>query len=395
MSVENTQPIIQAFALGSRFQNGKSTTDYLAPPPFLRKPVLSLKTWRSEKLPSTVDWGQQVTYELPQSSRILSSCYLKIDLPALASSTYRQNPGLFCISKFHLRSGGNIVYEASVADQWRSCLESFETQQEFQRYGKTFLGYEETLTLDARTVYIPLPLPNSHLMRRSMEQNGIFPTETNRVAIELVFTMSANTEVAAMSNVVCPSIANACSIELHTVEMSQSTAALYRNKVGNYSIVAQRHLVLKDWTAATANQEYELNLMAPTGNIQEFTICAVPTPGAHAHRDIYANSVLPSEVRVVVDGITVYEKKDRQIVIENYTQGYRKDHDECKEVCHVVFGSHGSYSSVCYAGSFNFRQVSQCKLYLKYPVNVDYKVASVALQSIQIQSSGIIKAFLD
>ena len=395
MSVENTQPIIQAFALGSRFQNGKSTSDYLAPPAFLRKPVLSLKTWRSEKLPSTCDWGQQVTYELPQSARILSSAYLKIDLPALGSSTYRQNPGLFCISKFHLRSGGNIVYEASVNDQWRSCLETFETQQEFQKYGKTFLGYEDSLSLAARTVYIPLPLPNSHLMRRSMQQNGIFPTETNRVAIELVFTMAANTQQALTSSVVTPSISNACSIELHTVEMSQSTASLYRNKVGNYSIVAQRHLVLKDWTAATANVEYELNLNAPTGNIQEFTICAVPTPGSNAHRDVYANAVLPTEVRVVVDGITVYEKKARQIAIENYTQGYRKDHDECKEVCHVVFGSHGSSSSACYAGSFNFRQVSQCKLYVKFGANVDFKIASVSLQSIQIQSSGTIKAFLD
>ena len=97
-------------------------------------------------------------------------------------------------------------------------------------------------------------------------------------------------------------------------------------EVGNYSIVAQRHLVLKDWTAATANVEYELNLNAPTGNIQEFTICAVPTPGANAHRDVYANAVLPTEVRVVVDGITVYEKKARQIAIENYNPHLSRRH---------------------------------------------------------------------
>ena len=395
MSVENTQPILKSFSLGSRFQNGKSIADPLQPPSFSRKPTLSLKTWRSEALNSTLDWGSEnFVYEIPQSTKIVSSIYLKIKLPELASgAVYRKNPGLYCLKSFHLRSGGNIVYECQLEDMWRSCLESFADEQDFQRYCDTYLGGESVATKDARTVMIVLPIPNSHLMLRRMQPNGIFPTETNRQAIECVFSMQASSLQGSINTVTTPTIQNQCSIEIHTVEMADSTSNLYRSKLGSYSVVAHRHMVLKDWTSASANVEVELNLNSPTGNVLEFTVLAVPAFSGTAHRDPY-NTVLPIAYRVESDGIVVVDRQDEKIKLENYSQGFR-NHAECKAVAHVVFGTAASNNSSCYAGSYNFRQTSSVKLFVKFAQNVEYKVVSVALQSIQIQSSGLIKAFLD
>ena len=150
---------------------------------------------------------------------------------------------------FTLKSGGNTVYQVDCESQFRNMLESFETKEEFEDYCSVFFGYEKVPSKDAR------PLPNSHIMLRSRDRaNGIFPTETARQSIECVF--SIHPARGATTAVTTPAIANRCFVEMHTVAMSESTSALYRSKLGSYSVINHRHLEVQSWANLAANRKW-------------------------------------------------------------------------------------------------------------------------------------------
>jgi hypothetical protein len=413
MSSENVQPIIRSYALASRFQNGRIVSDRLRPPAFRKLPTLYQKCWREEPLSTGCDWGvTNFSYLIPESVTILSSLFLRIELPALtAGKFYKTNPALYCIKDFKLLSGGNVVYTQDMDACFRDCLESM-TEEEYINFSEAHLGYESTPSHAARSVYINLPLPNSHINLRHGSSDrglGVFPCELERVRLEVQFSLHANDMQATDSTVDTGSIAGRCTICMREVKMSDANAQNYRNKVGEYSVVTRRFQEISPWTQAAANTPVVITLSSPQGNVSEFQIIAVPYDADSNKRNQYSESVLASSLEMQCDGIIVRDfDRPEKVLMHNYSEGFQ-NHTKCKAISRICFGSHSSESSTTFTGAMNFRNTSQTKLTVKFPVAAEFRVVAVQLMSVQIESTvvavqlmsvqiestGQVKAYLD
>jgi hypothetical protein len=399
MTSSNIQPIIRSYALASRFANGRVTADRLIPPSYRRIQTLHQKVWREEPLSSGCDWGvSNFTFLIPESVTILSSLFLRVDLPALSvGKVYKKNPALYVIKDFRLVSGGNVVYEQDIDSTFRDCLESM-TQEEYVNFSKAHLGYEAVATKDARTIYIPIPIPNSHINQRSGSSDrglGVLPCETNRVRIECQFSLHAANNQCTDSSVTTGTIASKCTMCMREVKMSDANAANYRSKVGEYSVVTRRFQELNAWQTVEANTEVTVKLDAPQGNCSEFQVIAVSFDADKTKRNIYDDTIMASSLQMQCDGVTVRDfNTPEKLLLHNYSEGFQ-NHAECKQITRLCFGSHSSENSTTYTGSMNFRNISQTKLILKFPVKVDFRLVAVQLMSVQIESTGLLKAYLD
>ena len=105
MSYENPQNIIRSWNDVQSFNTGPVYEDKLAPVDYGRIETLFTQTWREEKLSNTLDWGaQSFSVYLPESLQVISSAYLKIDLPALGADSYKKYPGIFALKTLRLAS---------------------------------------------------------------------------------------------------------------------------------------------------------------------------------------------------------------------------------------------------------------------------------------------------
>ena len=103
---ENPQNIIRSWNLQTSFATGPVVTDKLVPPPYGRIRTNFVQTWRTQAL-SNVDWGvQNFSIYLPESLRVVSAIYLKLEVPANGSASYKAYPGLYAIRSMRLLSGG-------------------------------------------------------------------------------------------------------------------------------------------------------------------------------------------------------------------------------------------------------------------------------------------------
>ena len=98
MSFENPRQLIRSWNLSQQFNSGPITTDKLVPKKFTRVRSLFCQNWRQEKLPSTADFGNTISYFFPESLNCISAAYVEIDLPALGAN-YKNFPGLFVIEE--------------------------------------------------------------------------------------------------------------------------------------------------------------------------------------------------------------------------------------------------------------------------------------------------------
>ena len=91
MSYENPENIIRSWNVQTNFATGPVTADQLVPPQYSRIRTPFLLTWREESCNSTLDWGSSnFSIYLPESIRVVSDMNLRIQLPALASTTYKK-----------------------------------------------------------------------------------------------------------------------------------------------------------------------------------------------------------------------------------------------------------------------------------------------------------------
>ena len=82
--MENPQQLIRSWALQGSFANGAVSQDKLVPREFTRIRTPFVNTWRQEQLASTCDWESQAfSWHVPESLRIVSSMFLRIELPAV------------------------------------------------------------------------------------------------------------------------------------------------------------------------------------------------------------------------------------------------------------------------------------------------------------------------
>jgi hypothetical protein len=269
---------------------------------------------------------------------------LVVELPQLAAGTYRKNPGAYVLKTFRLLSAGTIVYEMDFDVVMRDNLES-HNEAEFNQYCKTHLGWESSPTADAREVWIPLFLPNSHVMLRAgygTRGTGVFPCKTGNQRIELQLTMHDANNCTSDSQHSPASINTSCKIAINEVRMSQSNMEKFSDARGSYSTISRRFTDMSDWAVGEANVLVSLNFNSPIGSISEIQILCCPWHEDPVRRDLY-NQVLPKDVKLTCDSIVVRNNDSKQkIRLDNYRQGFVNVENCCSEIARLNFGSHSS-----------------------------------------------------
>jgi hypothetical protein len=405
--MENTRAITDSFALTSRFSNGaKRSTDELIPMPFRRVRQLHLKSWRTTKLDSVLDWGVDgYSVQLPESSKVISSAFLRVDLPAVVASgvTYKKNPGLWVVKSMRILVAGSEAYSINNYQVvLRDFMESLQLDHEYTSFCRAHFGYEASLTNAARKVHIPILLPNSPYLTRNSSTaekygSGVFPNSLAGNRIEVQFTLYANTYQTSNKSA-CPSIQNLNYLTIREIKMSSGALEdKYSQARGTYSIVTREFQELTTgWVAISSGATSTFAFANPTGNVYELQVFVIPTQSSDEDRDIFANTVLPAALSLDFDGVTVknfdFEEKIR---LENYSQGI-KINSHGSELARVYFTSHAAESAVVFNGAMKFDNVSQLTLSVTAPAqNVLCRVYAVKYSSVQIDGSGQMRSYLE
>jgi len=104
--------------------------------------------------------------------------YLKIELPAISTSVYKDNPGMYAIETIRFLSAGQEAYHCDVKQYLRDYLESLNDEH-YGPFTQTYLGNTGGgASGAARTLIIPILLPNSAYLNRSGSNTrgrGIWP----------------------------------------------------------------------------------------------------------------------------------------------------------------------------------------------------------------------------
>ena len=114
MPQENIENLIRSWNYQQGWNNGPVVQDKLSPEAYGRILTLFNHTWREEVLGDTFNWGSEsYSVYLPESLYVISSIYLKIDLPENSNSAvYKAYPGIYALKTVRLMSGGTEVYTA-------------------------------------------------------------------------------------------------------------------------------------------------------------------------------------------------------------------------------------------------------------------------------------------
>jgi hypothetical protein len=405
--MENTRPITDSFALTSRFSNGqKRGIDELIPVPFRRVRQLHLKSWRTTKLDSVITWGVEgYSVQMPESSKVISSAFLRIDLPAISASgvTYKKNPGLKCIKSMRILVAGSEAYNVpNYQIVLRDYMESLQHDHEWTCFAKAHFGYEAVLTNAARKVHIPILLPNSPYLTRNSSSaerygTGVWPNNLSGNRIEVQFTMYANTYQTSNRSAT-PSIQNACSLAIREIKMSSTSLEdKYGSAQGTYSIVTREFQELTvGYQAVSSGADASFKFANPTGSVSELQVFVIPAESNDEDRDIFEGTVLPAQLHLDFDGIRVKSFDfQEKLLLENYSQGI-KVNSHSSELARVYFTSHAAESTALYNGSMRFDNVSQLTLSLTAPAqNVLVRVYAVKYASVQIDSQGQMRSYLE
>ena len=108
---ENPAQMIRSWEKVQSFNNGPVVRDSLTPVTYGRVQTLHTHTWREEKLNTILDWDSEYfSIVLPESLRVISSVYLKIELPACGTGVFKKYPGIHAIKKVRILSNSSEMY---------------------------------------------------------------------------------------------------------------------------------------------------------------------------------------------------------------------------------------------------------------------------------------------
>ena len=219
MSSENPQNIIRSWNTQANFANGRVLMDRLVPPAFSRIRSTFVTTWREDSATvANLDWGStSFSIYLPESLRVVRAIFLKIDIPY-----FKNYPGLQIVKSIRVLSAGQEVY---TADNERFLVDYCQSlsEEQLKRFSEAYLGHASPIGTGARTVLIPILLPNSQYMQRNGQDTrgfGVFPCYLGQNRLELQLTLNAATFVSSDKTAVPASIAGKCSLMYHQVEMT-------------------------------------------------------------------------------------------------------------------------------------------------------------------------------
>ena len=399
MSFENPQQIIRSWGLQGSFASGPVVQDKLVPARFTRIRTPFVQSWREETLNSSLDWGSQsFSFYFPESLRVISAMYLKIELPAIQTSVYKDNPGLYAIETVRFLSAGQEAYHCDVKQYLRDYLESLNDEH-YAPFTETYLGNTGgAASGDARTLIIPILLPNSAYLNRSGSNTrgrGIWPCLTGQNRLEVQITMGSNLACVADAQVQPASISGACSMMFHQVDMSSEDLLKYSDARGSYSIITRRFTeITTGYQAATANNKETLNTNQPIGTVTELLVIAQSSGTAETHRQIEQN-VRPIHLAIVSDSVTQKSLNTvDKVNMELWTNGFIGN-DKVNVPGRLCFAAHASESESMYSGGYNMQLSSQINVEVTFAENVDFRVFAVQLQRVSISPLGLVTASLD
>ena len=398
MSSENPRNIMRSWSLQTGWATGPVREDKLVPPDYGRIRTPFLHTWREQVVDNNLNWeSQRFSIYLPESLRVVSGMYLKIELPANSNTTaYKKYPGIYAMKEFKLLSAGQEVYTCNVADFLVDYMESLSNEA-LKRFSETYLGHQDVPDSTARTILVPILLPNSAYMGRAggTRGHGIFPCFLGNNRAELQITMNAANYLSSATGEAPTSISGRCSLMYHQVEMTSRNILSYSDLRGSYSIVGRRFTELSNgWTAATANTEVVVKNQQPQGTVSEVFVLAVPEDADESRHD-RTQYILPVSFSVTADSIdqkvldTSYKVK-----AELWTNGFIPP-SAFGSPGRLCFAAHASESSHQYTGGYNMTLASNVHFKFKFDVNVRYRLIAVQIQRVKINSLGKINAYLN
>jgi hypothetical protein len=398
--MENPDEIRRSWALQSNWMTGPKVVNKLQPPAFGRVTTPFVQTWRENAEP-TLDWTtQNFSVYIPEGVRCISSAYLHISLP---SAEYCAYPGLHIIDTFTLRSAGQIVYTYDYNQVLSDYCESL-SDQKLRAFADIYLGGSAASVSGvpgARDVKLPLLLPNSTYMRRSDNStagHGVFGTMTGNQKIEMEVTMLSNLHPGRAAGANDPgSIAGACTIMYHTVDVPTSLRKKYEDLRGFFNIVMRRFTQLTpQWTHyPQAGVLVTDALSQPSGVVTEVMILAVPHQDEDADRQTH-DYIKPVHFEVVHDMVT-QKRLDTvsKIKTELFTNGFAPPNDFASPG-RLCFASHcASDSTNLYSGGYDCSNASSLQFRFKFDQAVDYRLVAIQYANCKIDGAGILSSSLD
>ena len=397
MPQENISNLVRSWNLMSGWATGPVTQDKLAPEQYGRILTLFNHTWREEVVGTNFDWGSQsFSVYLPESLYVVSSIYLKIRLPAIGSGgVYKAFPGIYCLKSIRLMSNGTELYTADCNLFFHDYLESL-SDEALEVFGDAYLGREDAPSSEARTVMIPILLPNSSYMGRAggNHGHGIFPCFLGQSRLELQLTMNAGTFPAADPSKPATSISNRCSLMYHQCEMTEAARGSYSDLRGLYSIVNRRFTELTSgWQEyAEANAVVHYNQYQPQGTVTEVLFIATAWDADESKHD--AAYIQPTSITVTVDSIVVKSlDTPEKVKAELWTNGFVPN-GTFKSPGRMCFASHASQSDHLFSGGYNMQLASNVDFSFTFASPVRYKIVAVQIQRVSIDAVGKIRASL-
>ena len=393
--MENPSEIKRSWNLQTNWQTGPKVANKLLPPVFGRIAVPFVSTWRESAQP-TLDWGaQNHSIIIPEGVRCLSAAYLQIDLP---SAQYKAYPGLYIIDEFRLRSSGQIVYTCDYAQHIADYCESL-TDQKLRQFARIYLGGSAASTeAETRQVKLPLLIPNSTYLRRNNKGHGVFGSYTGNEKIELEITLKSNLFAGKSSGTDDPtSIAGACKIMYHCVDVPNTLRKKYEDLRGFFNVVTRRFTQLTNgWKHyASPNTVVVDSLSQPSGVCTEVMLLAVPHVN-NAHERRAHDYIKPTHFEVTHDMISQRRlDTPSKVETELFVNGFNPPNDFASPG-RLCFANHcAGDSTAMYSGGYDMSQATTLSFTFKFDQEVDYRLVAVQYANVKIDGAGVLTSTLD
>ena len=395
--MENPDQIIRSWTLQGNYSNGDVSQDKLVPDAFTRVRTPFVNTWRTEQVSNILDWGaQSFSYFLPESLRVVSSLFLRIELPAISNGNYKDIPGLYAVERLRFLTNGTEAYHCEPGQFLRDYIESL-TDEQAAVFTRTYLGYMgDGGTQSARVIMVPILLPNSaYNFRngRNSHGHGVWPAYLGTSRLEVQVTMAPAANLTKAGADAPASIAGAISVLTHVVQMTPEDMLEYSNSRGKYSVMTRRFTELTNgYTNATGGSRIKLQHSQPQGNVTELFAIAVPQ-GDHAKAEIQS-MIQASHFSIESDSV-IQRSLDspEKVAIELWSNGFvgNKFANSPSRLC---FAAHAATAENIWSGAYNMHHSSQINVELEFAVDVSYRVFAVQLQRTTIAGDGNITATL-
>ena len=392
MSKSNPQIVLDSFPLSKSFQLGDVKKNKLVPNAFGKSQNLFLKTWREQSV-TNGDWGTTWNFVTPESLNVVSSHFLEIPLPVIGGGNYKPVPGLYIIDEIKLLSNGSEVYTLDYKMYMREFLSSL-SNEEYAQFANTYLG-GTTQSGAARTVSLPLMLPNSHYLRRHSKQNyGVFP---HRLSARLEFQIKMGTaaEAALLGSESPAAIAGLANIVTREVKGDQARIVRrFADARGVYSVCVPRFQTIVEWKDLAANTRDSVKATLPTGSCYEFIVEAYPSAEALAATN-RNTATTPTFYKIQADGedIRVLDSSVR-VGQELFSNGYRSN-DSLNNCARICFADYCSQSDHCYQGSLHCQNISSIQTEVEFAENTRYRIVAKKYSKVRIGANGVIRSSLE